>query len=63
MGDDPTIPNVRRYRMTLWASVPLDGGEPLYTPRELEKHILQNLRKAEPDFELDVLDYVDSVEE
>ena len=65
-----TPPTARRYRVTVWASVPLEEGEnedgspdgilyPTYTAKELEKHLIQVLRKAEPDCDLEVLDYED----
>ncbi len=49
----------RRYRVTLWADVILDDGEPMYGPRELEKHLIQVLRKAEPECDVEVMDYED----
>ena len=70
MGDrevEPLMPaTARRYRVTLWATVSLEEGEeedgtlyPQYTERELEKHLLACLRKAEPDCEIEVMDYED----
>ncbi len=66
----PTKPTARRYRVTLWCDVPLEEGEhedgtpdgvlyPQYTAKELEKHLIQVLRKAEPDCDLEVMDYED----
>ena len=68
--DETTPVNARRYRVTLWASVPLEEGEtdlgepdgvlyPQYTAKELEKHLIQVLRKAEPECDLEVQDYED----
>jgi hypothetical protein len=67
---DITAPTARVYRVTVWASVPLNEGEhddgtpdgilyPTYTAKELEKHLRAVLRKAEPDCDLEVLDYED----
>lgn len=66
----PTAPTARRYRVTVWASVPLEEGEnedgtpdgvlyPQYTAKELEKHLIKLLRKAEPECDLEVMDYED----
>ncbi len=63
-------PSVRRYRVTVWASVPLEEGEnddgtpdgilyPQYTAKELEKHLIKLLRKAEPECDVEVMDYED----
>ncbi len=63
-------PTARRYRVTVWASVPLEEGEnedgtpdgvlyPQYTAKELEKHLIKLLRKAEPECDLEVMDYED----
>ncbi len=63
-------PTARRYRVTVWASVPLEEGEnedgtpdgvlyPQYTAKELEKHLIKVLRKAEPECDLEVMDYED----
>ncbi len=60
----------RRYRVTLWASVPLEEGEnedgtpdgvlyPQYTAKELKKHLIKLLRKAEPECDVEVMDYED----
>ncbi len=56
----------RRYRVTLWADVLLVEGEeedgtlyPQYTAKELEKHLMKVLRKAEPECDLEVMDYED----
>ena len=65
-----TKPTARSYRVTLWAVVPLEEGlnedgtpdgvlYPRYTAEELEKHLLRVLRKADPDCDLEVLDYED----
>jgi hypothetical protein len=65
-----TAPTARRYRVTVWAAVPLEEGEnedgtpdgvlyPQYTAKELEKYLLRLLRKAEPECDLEVLDYED----
>ena len=65
-----TKPTARRYRVTLWCDVPLEEGEnedgtpdgvlyPQYTAKELEKHLIQVLRKAEPECDLEVMDYED----
>ncbi len=62
--------NARRYRVTLWATVPLEEGEnedgtpdgvlyPQYTAKELEKHLIKLLRKAEPECDVEVMDYED----
>ncbi len=66
----PTAPTARRYRVTLWATVPLEEGEnedgtpdgllyPQYTAKELEQHLIKLLRKAEPECDLEVMDYED----
>ncbi len=56
----------RRYRVTLWADVLLVEGEeedgtlyPQYTAKELEKHLIKVLRKAEPECDVEVMDYED----
>ncbi len=49
----------RRYRLTLWADLPLEDGESAYTDRELEKHLLYVLRKAEPECDCEVMDHED----
>lgn len=63
-----TKATARRYRVTLWADVLLVEGEeddgtmalfPEYTAKELEKHLIQVLRKAEPECDLEVMDYED----
>ncbi len=65
-----TPPTARRYRVTVWASVPLEEGEnedgtpdgllyPQYTAKELEKHLIKVLRKAEPECDVEVMDYED----
>ncbi len=66
----PTAPTARRYRVTVWVSVPLEEGEnedgtpdgimyPQYTAKELQKHLIKLLRKAEPECDLEVMDYED----
>ena len=66
----PTKPTARRYRVTVWCDVRLDEGEhedgtpdgilyPQYTEKELEKHLIQVLHKAEPECDLEVMDYED----
>jgi hypothetical protein len=52
-------PTARRYRVTLWADVLLEDGEPQYTAKELEKHLITVLRKAEPECDVEVMDYED----
>jgi len=59
-------PTARRYRVQVWADVLLVEGEeddgtlyPQYTAKELEKHLRACLRKAEPECDLEVLDYED----
>ncbi len=59
-----TTATARRYRVTLWATVPLEEGDddrlyPEYTAKELEKHLVKVLRKAEPECDLEVMDYED----
>ncbi len=54
-----TVLNCRRYRVTLWADVQLVEDEPQYTAKELEKHLIQVLRKAEPECDVEVMDYED----
>lgn len=55
-------PTKRTYRLTVYAAVPLEDGEPSYSPKDLEKHLMQVLRKAEPDCDLEVMDFADSEE-
>lgn len=55
-------PTKRTYRLTVYAAVPLEEGVPSYAEKELEKHLMQVLRKAEPECDLEVMDFVDSEE-
>ncbi len=50
----------RTYRLTVYASVPIEEGEPTWTPKEIEQHLRLLLRKAEPDCDLEVMDFADS---
>ena len=61
-----TKATARRYRVELWCDVLLVEGEeedgtlyPQYTAKELEKHLIHVLRKAEPECDLEVMDYED----
>jgi len=48
-------PTAILYVLTLYVTVPCTDGEPAYAPRELERAVLQHLRKLDGDCDCEVM--------
>jgi len=51
----PETPTAILYVLTLYVTVPCEDGEPAYAPRDLERAVLQHLRKLDADVDCEVM--------
>ena len=48
-------PTAILYVLTLYVTVPCTDGDPAYTPRQLERAVIQHLRRLDADVDCEVM--------